>query len=236
LTVITFNQDLLIEVAFERIRRTSPWCLHSLYGGVDLKPLYYPARSASAFGGLFDNHPANQCNHAPALRLLKLHGSLNWATRRSTADPTIDTIFPRQKKDVYVQNARHIQTGTQRMSTGPGSGRRSWYLWPLIVPPIYEKERIIGIDVIRDIWNQAATALREAQRVVVLGYSAPESDVLARQLLRRSYARNADLFEIVVVNPDMMVAAKLKQSLACTSLTVFDDINTYMDGTSDTAA
>lgn len=221
-TVITFNQDLVIENVVARIPRLgNQWCLEGLYGDVRLQHIGRRGRA------LFPFHQSG-CVHQSPVRLLKLHGSLNWAIRTIQREPQLGTLFPtKQDKVIYMNDEREAPMGVTTLAARAKG--RPWYLWPLVVPPIYDKQRITGMTVLQELWNQAEDAIEEAERLVLIGYSLPEADVLARQSIRRGYLANRILTSVDSVNPDVGVAAKLKANLDCKIVRVFDDAETYLE-------
>jgi hypothetical protein len=222
--VITFNQDLVIENAVARLpRQADRWCLGSLYGGAALSPL-----SATDPGVPVFQHHSSKCPHQPPIELLKMHGSLNWGLTSATEDPPIGTVFPRGgNRRVHVMNRRRVRVGGTMRSRNP-RGRKSWHLWPLIVPPIYDKQRVIGMQVLQSIWDRAAAAISEADRLLLVGYSLPESDITARQLIRRSFSENKKLDSVILVNPDPAMVPKAQRVLGSRVLHVYSDLPSYL--------
>lgn len=219
-TVVTFNQDLLLEnVAYKFPGDKDRWCLDSLYGDPGLSPL---VRGSAVFTPHADN-----CVHEPPFRLLKLHGSLNWMVRTRDRDPSLGTLFPRKSKTYYALDTRVVELGG-RVRTGGGSGRTQWYLWPLVVPPIYEKHRLTATSVIQSVWSRAREAISQASKVVVLGYSLPDADVSAAQMLRRAFNENAALEAIHCVNPDYAIVGKLRERLGANVVHMYTDLPTYL--------
>ena len=223
-TIITFNQDLVIENAIARLTRRGPsWCLSALYSMPTLSPLFAPAGQP-----VFRHHDSSCMDGAPVV-LLKLHGSLNWGTRSLNALPSAGSVFPQgRRKTVFLQNRRLIEPQS-RMRTHVRRGRNRWYLWPLIVPPIYDKQRITGMNVLQALWDSAAGAIEQTERLVMVGYSLPESDILARQLLRRAYAANSGLTSVEIVNPNPDVGPKVQRILGAKVVRVYQDIESYID-------
>ncbi|HCF99022.1 MAG TPA: hypothetical protein DEV93_00595 [Chloroflexi bacterium] len=107
--------------------------------------------------------------------------------------------------------------------------RSRWYLWPLLVPPIYEKQRITGMNLLQSLWDQAAVEIETAERLVIAGYSLPESDILARQLLRRSYAANTALSAIDIINPDAGLGPKIQHVLGAKVIRIYSDVRSFLD-------
>lgn len=223
-TVITFNQDLVLENIVARIPRLgNRWCLQGLYGAPDLQWISRNPPNAFPVHG-------PQCPHDSPIEVLKLHGSLNWFLQTRDADPSLGTLFPTNpNKLVYMNDDREAAGDVTRVYYATARGRRRWYLWPLVVPPIYDKQRITGMGVLQRLWNRAEEAIRTAEHLTLIGYSLPDADVLARQSLRRSYLANPNLVAVDCVNPDVKIAAKLKDSLDCRVVRLFHDAASYLE-------
>lgn len=221
LTICTFNQDLVIENIVARLPRTiGQWCLSSLYNNPNLGPLY--ARETDHFL----HHEAN-CPHSPPVTLLKLHGSLNWGVRSRDQAPRMGTLFPQQNRQIFLHNSK-LSAHSATMSTTTQRGRKTWYLWPLIVPPIYDKGRITGISVLDSVWGDAVDAIANCSRLILVGYSVPDADVLASQMLRRSFQQNENLDEIECINPDASVVGKLQEKLNCRVVRLYENLQAYL--------
>jgi hypothetical protein len=105
-----------------------------------------------------------------AIRLLKLHGSANWAGggrgRRAL-------VFP-----------SYSDFGTTRT--------------PLIIPPTWRKGDLTAA--FGEVWPKAAEALCDATDIVVIGYSLPPTDQHVRHLFTTSLANNPGIHSFRVVN------------------------------------
>jgi hypothetical protein len=88
-----------------------------------------------------------------------------------------------------------------RMGGTATGGRSSWYMWPLIVPPVYEKHSYITGELKR-VWDSAGDVLRRATRVVFWGYSFPRADLHARYFFTALAHDNPALRAPVLINPD----------------------------------
>lgn len=223
LVIVTFNHDLVLENEIRRLGRLAGhWCLESLYGDLGLAPAWATPRVRT-----FPQHE-DGCDHEPSVLLLKLHGSLNWLLRTRDREPQLGTLFPSSgKKTIYVNNpveARHVG---MTITMGSGSGRTKWYGWPLIVPPIYEKQKIVGIGVLQRVWDRAREEISLADRLVILGYSLPDADFYARQMLRGAFGEN-DLDDVHCINPDAALAEKLKQCLTTKVVRLYQDAESYL--------
>jgi hypothetical protein len=55
---------------------------------------------------------------------------------------------------------------------------------------------------LNEVWTQALIALREATRIVIIGFSLPPTDVHFKYLLAAGLRDNISLRKIIFVNPD----------------------------------
>ena len=86
------------------------------------------------------------------------------------------------------------------------------------MPPIYEKSTIYE-KLLSPLRKQAENALREAQRLIIFGYSFPDADYMARSLIRRAMHKNKALKDLVVINTDPHICVKAAN--LCNSDTLF---------------
>lgn len=224
MTIVTFNHDLIIEsVAAKLARHAGKWCLSSLYGHVGLTNLNWPS------GRVWPNHTPT-CPDRPPFTLLKLHGSLNWFMTSPSATPPISTLFPAQRttRRIWVGNRSEITIDVQLRRGAGGRGRPIWFTWPLVVPPIYDKQRITGMGLLQRVWDRAGTAILNAERLVLFGYSLPEADVLSKQLLRTAVRGNSSLNCVDLINPDASVVSKIRQALDSPVVRLYRDASSYL--------
>jgi hypothetical protein len=198
LTVVTFNHDLVIENEIvKRARLKSRWCIEQGYGAFS-KALFY---SNPPTGDLFARHSA-ACDHTKPLVLLKLHGSLNWYVRMNGAHPS-RAMLTGNASGLHVRCTRRRTVPHQLRSTRPATkklGRASWYTWPVVIPPVYNKEALVR-SLVAQVWADASAAVASADRLAFIGYSMPALDVGAERLFRRGVAGNNRLAFVDVVNP-----------------------------------
>jgi SIR2-like domain len=118
------------------------------------------------------------------LLLLKLHGSLGWAA--------------------YANRALKIKAR-------PYSVRKGKYESISVLPPGWNKR--IDLNPYRQFWRKARLRLQACKSILIIGYSLPETDLLARALFAevvrlRAGAKNY-LAQLVLVDPDPAVRGKL---------------------------
>lgn len=109
---------------------------------------------------------------APAIPLLKLHGSLNWA--RCPACDRIELL---------------THPGLQATCDQPAAPRAcprcgGHSLDRILISPTWLKR--YTATQLRHVWDLAFEALTRAERITLIGYSLPPQDVAVAQLLRRA--------------------------------------------------
>jgi hypothetical protein len=217
-TVVTFNHDLLVENALSQMsarRHGNVWCLKHCYGvGI------HDTCSSQAFDTFDYECPGGPEDHVP---ILKLHGSINWVFRAVAAYPPAD--FARRKRKLFLWNNRELPPEVNRLHYEKS---RDWYLWPLIVPPIYEKHGLIRNE-LEGVWSRADAALRDCSKVVFWGYSFPRADLHARYFFQAAAQSNAALREPVFINPDPAAHSELCQVLAPGKVSYYHDVTDYLN-------
>jgi len=78
-----------------------------------------------------------------------------------------------------------------------------------IVPPTWNKSD----EEIRKLWELAYNELKEAKRIIIIGYSFPETDIYVKSLLALALNENRKLQGLYFINPDTNVVKN-----ACLSL------------------
>jgi hypothetical protein len=153
-TVISFNYDLVVEHALHEVNIPFSYGLSTRQANFD----------ASA-----------QCQHEygsnETVRLLKIHGSVNWALDNPNELPTL---------------------------YGTYENLREHGLSPLLIPPTWRKG--FGPQLV-PVWDAAVAELRTATRIIVLGYSIPPTDLHFKYLLAAGLQDNISLRKLIFVNP-----------------------------------
>jgi hypothetical protein len=119
------------------------------------------------------------------VRLLKLHGSLNWlycpTCRTVTLTPKEEGIC-KLKWDPEQCLCRECET----------------LAVPIVIPPTYFK--VLSNLFLRQVWDVAERALGDCERIVFCGYSFPDADVHVRYLLKRMEINAPRNPEVFIVN------------------------------------
>jgi hypothetical protein len=106
------------------------------------------------------------------LRVLKLHGSMNWASQTDSTSICIGSEY---------------------------RALRSESLIPELVPPTWRKS---FTPAIQSVWASAVDAIRSATRLIVIGFSAPPSDLHFKYLMAAGLQENLSIRDIVFFDPD----------------------------------
>lgn len=75
------------------------------------------------------------------------------------------------------------------------------YSMPLIIPPIWNKQYKRHGKIFSELWSQAETAISECHKLYIIGYSFPETDLFAKEMLKRSVANNKNMNRVIIINP-----------------------------------
>jgi hypothetical protein len=122
-----------------------------------------------------------------AERLLKMHGSTNW------------WWIPSDRVGTTVQRAPL----TGRWDK-PKFWRRVRGMEPFVVPPTATKSDYYDLSITRETWTLAREALQQAHRLVLMGYSAPVTDLTLSALIS-NYAKPDLPCLVVDTSPDDIV-------------------------------
>lgn len=187
LTVITTNYDIVAEYTFWRI-------------GLNF---YLPIRWKNINGQRKTVGNMYSLDKGKNPLLCKLHGSLNWFS----SGPESLTVEGR-----IIDEEVDTGTNTKRVQL-PLIAEKEYILnkVPLIVPPTVFKLHVVPC--LQRIWEAAGLALREADKLVFVGFSFPNSDIYIRYFLAASITENVRLDKILIVDPDAdAICKKLKES------------------------
>ncbi len=161
-TIITFNYDLTVEAALRALG------VEFSYG------LRKPSQASLGLGGVGLGVLPDDIAPMSAPRVLKLHGSVNWAMVGESAP-----------KLTFCGSYRNV---------------REQDLVPALAPPTWRK----GFDgQLGDVWEAAVRSLETATRVIILGYSIPQTDLHFKYLLGAGLQENISLRKVFFVNPGL---------------------------------
>ena len=143
---------------------------------------------------------------ADGVDLLKLHGSLNWATEKESR-----RIRPLHLHHYFQKYSTRGFDDHGEIRLPIGSHLVEYFSKhatptievepePVIVPPSWNKADYH--QALSNIWASAASHLAEAESIFIIGYSLPETDSFFRHLYALGSVGKSALRRIVVFNPD----------------------------------
>lgn len=147
--------------------------------------------------------------------LLKPHGSLNWYEENPGTK-----IKEKLRVKIFDSDGAGQDVYAFKRFRAPRTKEPRRYM-PLIVPPVYMKD--FSKPIFRRLWHHCTEILRQAEKVVFLGYSMPEADRHAQFILRCGFAdqqeggvtagpvqrtRPTERVQVVIVNPDRAAAER----------------------------
>ena len=214
--VLTFNYDDLMDEAFFRAsnkERDQSWDWHPNNG------YGFQCRDARVTIGF-----SNDMRGKGSPVILKLHGSINWKVRAGATPPYRVEDFVHH---IENWNDRNLSLHQKLGSEGIVSNINRIYYEeqieqhlepdPFIVPPVLTKSELTEQPLLRLIWSQASDFLRQADKVIFVGYSLPITDIASVTMFRESLSDlYPDLLEIEVVDykneNDLIGRDKLKEA------------------------
>ena len=137
--------------------------------------------------------------NVPTFSLYKLHGCLTWYVHRQPGEGSVHRMAsPDLQWDIRLRmyDQEIMKNGMHKLMVPPIQGKDDDYVHP-----------IFGI-----LWADAMKKLKEASRVVFIGYSLPLMDSLSIQLFRTALWERKGV-RVVVVNTDEEVREHYKKQL-----------------------
>ena len=152
--VITTNYDLVMEHAIQSLG-----CERYTY-------TYLPQKSKEPNG---------------PIPILKLHGSVNWCSHQDNKS----SIFVGCKECTFTDHtsscSKYRKGKQQLWPAGETATEKTKGTNLLLVPPTWQKGA--AQDFLDAVRSQAIRELRSAQRIIIIGYSMPQTDLFFRYLL-----------------------------------------------------
>jgi hypothetical protein len=193
--VVTFNYDTIVEESM--VNLDAP---HADGDIVAAMLTHLPRQAVTGLGGAV---------LIPTLRLLKLHGSVDWYWNPD--DGSGDSLC-RRNPDLTVVDARAALAGKV----------------PFIVPPLATKSPFYSLGVIRQLWQDAAHALQAASRIVVLGYSVPLTDLTTTAMLSHAGNPSAE-WHVVDLDGDAVRARLIHLGVPARTIEVHYSVADWVD-------
>lgn len=225
LTIITFNQDIQAEKMLHPMSTTPRWSSLSetIFNFPGLYQLDVPSANVSKpLTEPEENLFPDQAELDGCIRLLKLHGSLNWYSTHSSPTPSPRAMF-KPNRAIYITRRKTIAPGMPFSST-----QRRLYTAPVIVPPVSHKSAVLHDDVAA-LWRLSEEALTQADEIVVFGYSCPALDFESSNQLRRSQRARSKQPTVKLIDPDPAVASRYVDLLLARRLHYFSSGHVFLD-------
>ena len=186
-SIITFNYDLLLDYALYRQKLKVNYCLDEV-----------------------NKDNANQ------IKLMKLHGSLNWFTQKDNRNE----VVPVYLEDIFKDIKYYFNSGGEEkiffidpikwLSEKDNKyNGKSMILDPILVPPTFNKMEYNKN--ILNVWKQASIELTEAENILICGYPHTEADNFFKYLFALSISGNSVIEKIQVFDPDPEIDEKFKK-------------------------
>ena len=192
-TLITFNQDTLVERAVEAAQLRS-WNANDMdtFGAqppIAWQDITGAMPSPHQRGGWYGAAPKD------TFRLLKLHGSTNWYWR--SGDRTGATIVAWWLHGTAKGEAAQPNEEAAKARLLPGH-------IPFAVPPTSAKSAYYDNPLTEALWREARNQLQVSKSVAIVGYSLPATDTVTTNLVRETLVESSPTVStpIQVVNPD----------------------------------
>jgi hypothetical protein len=224
ITILTFNQDLQAEKILELLASKAKWrrSAGEIFNFPGCYGLTVPVHrvtspTSSSPGELFPN----DASVPSCIKVLKLHGSLNWYSTHNSRSPSTTAMF-NPSRHLSVTRRRVIYT--DMTASGPS---RSRYTLPLVIPPVTHKSAVLHDD-IKPIWTEAEARLALAEHVVIFGYSCPALDFESSNMLRRSQLSSAHTRTISLIDPDPGTATRYVDLLHPTKLSYYPSATDFL--------
>jgi hypothetical protein len=198
--VITLNYDTLVELAFHQVAPPSSRP-GAPYWWRDLLPLPFPI-AATRVGATYLNDYSGE---PETFQLLKLHGSLNWyygGPLAGAGDIVYDTgVWRRWDGLPMITEGQPDETARIEALCAKAVLDKL----PLLIPPTATKGPYYAAPSVGLLWRLAREALKNADELVIMGYSAPITDLVMGALLRTEFGGST----VVPVTRDPRVVDRL---------------------------
>lgn len=187
-SVLTFNYDMVIEVGVA----SHPLWENGSLNLVDVDDVMadLPERAIPrrTWGG-------DMVQLMETFKLTKLHGSLDWYS----APDDLSGATLRRAKIWHRFGATRFYEAEDLVRELPGRE-------PFLVPPSATKGAFYRNPIMRELWRGASKALKEAERVTLVGYSIPVADLVFSGLLGDALRDREVQIEVVDPCPAPVIA------------------------------
>jgi NAD-dependent SIR2 family protein deacetylase len=181
LSVITTNWDTIFELYLHKYKISIDLCLN--------KPYFK-----------FDSKRISNFKNKDAIKLIKIHGSINWSKCLSCG---FVSIVEKKPHDEFLFNDKVEEKCTICKKVAIGN---TIQLQPEIITPTMIKS--ISSQLYSNLWREASIELSEADKVIFIGYSLPTADFEFRYLLKRNIKPTAQIDVVLIENDKPKIIRK----------------------------
>lgn len=148
---------------------------------------------------------------AATFRLLKLHGSLSWYW---VPGDFSGTTLRRWRPSVW--GTPTIEDDNQRRRILPGRE-------PFVVPPTSAKTAYFRNPITGELWTRAFSALSNAPKIVLVGYSLPAADLTFTGMIEDAIANRDVQIEVVDTQPEPVCDRLMRLGVPEEQISTVDD-------------
>jgi NAD-dependent SIR2 family protein deacetylase len=135
--------------------------------------------------GKHTSPPENKWDITPSLKILKLHGSLNWGACKEGHLYYFD-----------MNDFSNLKAGTAKCKKCEN------HLKQFIIPPTFsklDKKSTIQHNFMSNIWHEASSLLSSCENLYFIGYSFPKTDAQMKYFIMNALQANNNLRKVTVV-------------------------------------
>lgn len=106
-------------------------------------------------------------------------------------------------KGIKLPNDTNLVRGILRTGFNPKgvSEDKGLVSMPLIIPPVQDKKYDFYGNLFKELWNKAEESLIETDKITIIGYSFPETDIKTDELFKNAFSKRNTMPEIIIINP-----------------------------------
>ncbi len=198
--IISFNQDLQIEKTLNKLEQVKRWKPSGkIFSFPSCYIVDFPEWRITMPVGKTKNVFSLENPTPNGIKILKLHGSLNWYSRHRSMNISPKAMLNPDRK-IFLTQRQNIAP-TMKFSK-PYAGIK--HTLPIIVPPVTHKSAIIHNE-IKKLWGTADDILKEADEITIFGYSCPAMDFESTNLIQRTMKGNKNYDKLSIIDPDSNV-------------------------------
>lgn len=204
--IITTNWDIVLEKS-SHLSLQNKWIK---YEGKDIQP--------------YHENEGEKIKREVQLRILKLHGSINWGSCKICRQRAETEFIPNKIYYFDKEISNEISDGI-KCPEKECLGKLDLEL----VPPMCSK--LDGRRSLCNIWKKARDYLESCEKIYFIGYSFPETDLQMKIFISNALKKNPKLEEVIIVSNEQNVTSKIDfEKRYLSILPAHSKIKFYYDG------